>query len=222
MISIIIPTLNEETRIGETLEHTLSQEGDFEVIVADGGSEDATVERASRLVKVVCSPCGRGVQLNRGVQEARGDILVFLHADTRLPEGAVLLVEDAMDPREVLGGHFRNRYDQDHWLLRALTSSSGSGRIPFWYGDQTLFARKDVFESLGGFKPFPLMEDVDFGFRVRRKGRTVVIQEPVITSARRFERDGYVRTALWMFFLFCLFFLGVSPEQIARRYRHVR
>jgi len=222
MISIVIPTLNEADYIERTLQCALEQEGEFEVIVADGGSADDTVERAGRMVKVVTSPPGRGLQQNRGAREARGNLLLFLHADTLLPEGALTLVGETMRDRDIVGGRFCNRFDCDHWLLKLFTASSRSERVPFWYGDQTIFARREVFDALGGFRPIPLMEDLDMGRRLRDRGRTVVIQKPVITSSRRFEKKGIIRTMLKMYLIFCLFFMGVSPYCLARMYGDVR
>ena len=222
MISVIIPTLDESGCIERTLRRTLAQEGALELIVADGGSRDDTVARAGRLTRVVESAPGRGVQMNRGARDAAGEILLFLHADTLLPDGALALVEETMKDPGLAGGRFSVRYDREHWVLKLITAYTRAPWVPFWFGDQTIFVRRSLFHDLGGFQAIPLMEDLDFGRRLRQSGRTVVIDRPVISSARRFNEKGPVRTTVTMALIFCLYFLGVPPGRLATLYRTVR
>lgn len=222
-LSIIIPTLDEEPILAATLEHAL--EVADEVCVSDGGSRDGTTETARRLgVRVVQGGAGRGVQINRGARATGGDVLLFLHADSRLPDGARQAIE-----REVVagcvGGGFHVRYESGprhlvHWgnrLIRWRTAWTGRP-----LGDQAQFVRRDVFEKMDGFEAWPILEDLDFIHRLRREGKVALLDGPVTTSARRFERQGVLRTTATNWLIWGLFFLGASPHRLARLYARVR
>ena len=173
--------------------------GGHDVVVSDGGSTDRTRALARRFARVVVGPRGRAAQLNRGARAAQGDWLLFLHADTRLPPGALAEI-----PRsEGVGGCFLVRFDRPGLLLGMGDAFRNTRTRLFhdFYGDQAIFARRDVFERLGGFRPFPFMEDYDFCRRLRAAGRLRIIPTPAVTSARRYTASGTVRQHLrfqWM------------------------
>jgi rSAM/selenodomain-associated transferase 2 len=219
-ISVVIPALNEEDSLAATVASARGPQV-REVIVVDGGSSDRTLALAERLAdRVLAGPRGRAVQMNAGAAAAGGDVLLFLHADTRLPENFAAAVLFALGDPGAVGGRF------DVWLqpsspLLALTSAlinlrSRLSRIAT--GDQAIFVRRGVFEDLGGFPPLPLMEDVAFSRSLKRAGRIVCLRERVISSSRRWQRDGVVRTILLMWSLRLLYFCGVSPARLRRVY----
>jgi rSAM/selenodomain-associated transferase 2 len=198
MISVVIPAYNEAKVLPRTLSQLFTQQGDFETIVADGGSADATREtaRAFRGVRVTDAPKGRASQMNAGARLATGDWLLFLHADTVLPPGALKRL-DAVDP--VTGfqaGGFRQRFTGTHWQLRAISWLHNT-RCRFtriFYGDQAFFIRRDLFQRLGGFPDAPILEDVLFSEKVRRVTRPRLLDECVLTDSRKFEQHGITRS----------------------------
>jgi len=233
-ISVIIPTLNEERKIMATLAQTAAL-GFDELIVADGGSLDQTplLVESYRLrtqhsglspVRLVPAPRGRAHQMNEGAQTSRGEILLFLHADTTLPDNAKALIETALADQHTVGGRFNVRFDR--------TSMWGSiiGSMMNWRsrisgiatGDQALFVRRPIFEQMGGFADMPLMEDIDFSRRLKRKGAIVALTATVTTSFRRWEQQGPLRTILLMWTLRFLYWIGVSPHRLAHLYATVR
>lgn len=233
-ISVIIPTFDEAITISETLSHTASL-GFDELIVVDGGSADQTrtiVETfisgiqhsALSTVRVLSAPCGRAAQLNAGAQASRGDVLLFLHADTHLPETAKQRIAAALADTHIVGGRFDVRFDRPSVLGRIISTlmnyrSRWSG---IFTGDQAIFVRRDIFERLGGFADIPLMEDVDFSARLKRAGPTEALRETVVTSFRRWEQQGPLRTILLMWTLRFLYWMGVSPSRLVAWYRAVR
>ncbi|HET9683092.1 MAG TPA: TIGR04283 family arsenosugar biosynthesis glycosyltransferase [Gemmatimonadaceae bacterium] len=221
-ISIIIPVLDEERRIGELLE---GLRGFEDVIVVDGGSRDGTVEvaRAFPGVRVGSAPRGRALQMNHGAWRARGDVLLFLHADVVLPPDAVLHVERALADERAVAGAFRTWHVSDDgrsapWLHLADLRSRYSG-LP--YGDQALFVRREAFWRAGGFPEQPLMEDLELSRRLRRLGRISIAPASVRVSGRRFLAHP-VRHALLVNSFPVLYRLGVAPATLARLYQDVR
>ncbi len=220
-ISVIIPTLNEEGNIQELL-NDLAKASGIEVIVADGGSTDGTVNICrSNGVSVVQSKPGRANQMNRGASAATGGILLFLHADTRLPEDFVHLVGQAMSGKNVIAGAFRFSTDMDTREMRFVERMSNwrSRRFGVVFGDQAIFAGRNAFEAVGGFPDQPIMEDYQFVRRLGRVGKFVTLPDAVVTSARRWRQNGVWRTTLRNHLIMCLYLLGVSPERLARWYR---
>jgi rSAM/selenodomain-associated transferase 2 len=221
-LAIVVPTLDEEEALRRHLPAALAAAD--EVVVSDGGSRDGTVEVARRLgVAVVSGPPGRGGQLNRGAAATRADVLLFLHADTTLPPGGAAAVREAV-AHGVPGGGFLVRFDVDRpaqrlgaWLINRRTRLL---RLPL--GDQAQFASRETFERLGGFRDWPILEDLDFAVRLRRLGGMALIAEPVTTGARRFIEQGALRTVAINWLVWILFFFGVSPHRLARLYRHIR
>jgi rSAM/selenodomain-associated transferase 2 len=221
-LAIVVPTLDE----GEALHRTLSQALAVadEVVVSDGGSRDRTLEIAQQLgARVVSGPPGRGGQLNRGAAATRSDVLLFLHADTVLPAGAREAVLRAV-AEGAAGGAFLVRFDVDRPLqrlgARLINLRTRWIRLPL--GDQAQFAGRTAFEQLGGFREWPILEDLDFALRLRRTRRMTILPGPVTTAARRFLVQGTVRTVATNWLIWLLFFCGVSPHRLARLYRHIR
>jgi rSAM/selenodomain-associated transferase 2 len=219
-ISIIIPTLDEGGDLAQTL-RAVGRPADTEVIIADGGSRDATLSIAEKAgAKVVrCLP-GRGGQLNAGAAAAIGDILVFLHADTRLPEDFAQLVRGTLKDPEVAGGAFALRFEPCPPLLKIneVTANWRTRLFRLPFGDQAIFVRSSLFRLMGGFRKLPLMEDVDFARRLHQAGRTVFLPSPVRTSSRRYSGK-YWRRNLINKVVFAGYLMGIPPDRLARIYR---
>ena len=221
-LAIIVPTLDEEDTLRRHLPAALAVAD--EVIVADGGSADRTVAVARELgARLIAGPPGRGGQLNRGAAAAHSEVLLFLHADTTLPERGAERIREAV-AAGAPGGAFLLRFDVDrpmqrlgsrliNWRTRWL-------RVPL--GDQAQFVTRETFDRLGGFRDWPLLEDLDFALRLRRLPGFTLIAEPVTTGARRFIEQGAVRTVATNWLIWLLFLCGVSPHRLARLYRQIR
>jgi len=197
-ISVIVPVLNEEKTIATTLEALVTL-APYEIIIVDGGSADRTRELAGQFqVKVISSDRGRGRQMNRGASEASGDVLLFLHADTRLPASALNDIKAALGEPRYLGGRFDVELAGAHWLLplvgRLISYRSRISKVAT--GDQALFVRRQVFERIRGFPDMPLLEDVAFCRTLKRLGEVACLRSRVVTSARRWEVEGVWRTIL--------------------------
>jgi rSAM/selenodomain-associated transferase 2 len=233
-ISVIIPTLDEEGTIIVTLAHTVSL-GFDELIVVDGGSTDGTpaLIESYRLgtqssvcspIHGVTAPCGRARQMNEGAKASHGEILLFLHADTQLPDDAKTRIEKALADHQTVGGWFDVRFDRPStWgtvISRMMNWRSRLSGIAT--GDQALFVRRHIFEQIGGFADMPLMEDIDFSGRLKRTGTTAALTATVTTSFRRWERHGPLRTILLMWTLRFLYWIGVSPSHLVRWYKVIR
>ena len=224
-LSIIIPVLNEAVGIPDLLGALKPYRArGVEIIVADGGSSDRTVKLALPLCdQVVTAPRGRGAQMNAGAAVARGDILLFLHADTALPADADRLVRE----RLATGGHAWGRFDVTitghHCLLPivAFMMSLRSRVTGIATGDQAMFVRRDAFAVVGGFPDIPLMEDVVLSQRLKRLTAPLCLRERVTTSGRHWEKNGVARTILLMWRLRLAFYLGAKPEDLARAYGYV-
>ena len=221
-ISIIIPALNEAAGIGATLAalQPLRSRG-HDVIVVDGGSEDGTPELARPLAdRVIAAPRGRASQMNAGAAEARGDVVLFLHADTVLPEDADRIVLEGLATTRLLWGRFDVRIAGRHpllpvvaWLMNLRSRMTGVAT-----GDQAIFAWREAFLRAGGFPPLPLMEDVALARALGGFSRPLCLAERVTTSGRRWESRGVLRTIALMWWLRLRYLLGASPDRLAQRY----
>ncbi len=226
VISVIIPTLDEAARIGALLTALAREAAPYEVIVVDGGSRDETLALAARHgARVLATSPGRGVQLVAGVQAAKGEILLLLHADSDFPAGGLAAVADALRrDASAVGGNFRLCFDGgdgfSRWLdgFYAWIRSHG-----FYYGDSGIFVRRAVYDTLGGLRPIALMEDYDFVRRMEAYGKTICIEEPPLrTSSRRFRGRRPAAIVWGWLVIHLLFHLGVSPERLARYYNSAR
>jgi rSAM/selenodomain-associated transferase 2 len=222
-VSVIIPTLNEQACLAETL-RCVRAERPHEILVADGGSTDATREAAAGADLFLEAPRGRASQMNAGAARATGDVLLFLHADCTLEPGALADAERLLRGPGVAAGCYTMTVRADGLLYR-LIDACATARVRLTglvYGDQGLFLRRADFERLGGFPPLRLMEDVFFSRVLRRQGRVVVSPRRVFVSPRRWQRAGLVRQTLRNWLLTALAAGGVHPDRLARLYPVVR
>jgi rSAM/selenodomain-associated transferase 2 len=223
-LSVIVPVLNEEATLAAALA-TARRARDVELLVVDGGSSDRTLDVARRFAdRTLSAARGRAEQMNAGAAVARGDVLLFLHADTHLPPEYADAVARAFDDRRVVGGRFDVRLNASGVAYRVIGRmiSVRSRLTRVATGDQAMFVRRVVFERLGGFPRVPLMEDVAFSRSLKRAGRVACLHETVLTSARRWERHGLARTVLLMWLLRAGYYAGVSPARLARVYSNAR
>lgn len=223
-ISVIIPVINEEAFIGQTLCSIAGQPG-LEVIVSDGGSKDQTPALALAAgARLVSSPPGRGVQQNAGARAARGRVLLFLHADTRLPAGFAGQILEALERPGVVAGAFLFAVDDRQWPFRLLeilvNLRTRYLRLP--YGDQALFMTAGQFAASGGFAEIPFLEDLELVLRLRKRGKIILLKSAVQTSARRWQRLGFLRTTLINQLILLGFFCGFSPNRLAPWYALLR
>lgn len=219
-LSVIIPTLNEAKTLPQTLDSLVPQHP-VEVIVVDGGSTDGTVDVArSRQVTVITASPGRASQLNAGAKAATGQVLLFLHSDTRLPPHFDRQVRQAL--RQGVAGAFQLVIDGPGWPLRLVEwGVQVRSRYLGWpYGDQGLFLTAELFHELGGFPPLPIMEDVDLVRRLRQRGTIVMAPDAVTTSGRRWQTHGILYTTLVNQAMLMGYWLGLDRERLARWYRH--
>ena len=222
-MSVIIPTLNEERHIAATL-RAVGRSLSHEVIVVDGGSTDGTVRRAQEAGgTVLSSKPGRARQMNAGAARAEGGLLLFLHADTLLPPGWAEVVHRALSRAGVAAGAFGFRIAGDFAGKSVVEWATGfrSRWLQRPYGDQGLFLARALFEEMGGFADLPIMEDYEFSARLRPRGRIVTVREAALTSARRWQTLGVVRTTLRNQWMLAGYHLGVSPRKLAARYRAI-
>ena len=230
-IAVIIPVLNEAESIGFLFKELLPL--DFEeMILVDGGSQDRTVEIAQSMLaplgnpqyRIISGPKGRAAQMNAGAAQARTDILLFLHADTQVPHHSKTVIEQGLSNPHHVGGRFDVRFPQDRgyaWMISRMMNARSrlSGMCT---GDQAMFVRRAVFESMGGFADMPLMEDLEFSRRLKRRGTILALRDTVITSFRRWEQQGPLRTILRMWTLRFLYWMGWDPQRLYQYYSHVR
>lgn len=220
LISVIIPTLNEEKNLPVTLRQ-LAQRPDVELIIVDGGSTDRTADVARQFTPYVfVTRPGRATQMNTGARHATGDILLFLHADTFLLPGALDEIQRRIIGDGAVAGAFDLHIDSPRRLVnfvaRVASLRSRALRLP--YGDQGIFVWRQVFEVLGGYPKIPIMEDIAFARRLRRAGRMTFIPSGLITSARRWDANGVLKATLVNWWVTILFFLRVSPHWLRRIY----
>ena len=227
-ISVVVPTLNEADEIAACLASVARQNGPWQVVVADGGSGDGTAEAARQAMPrahVVVAERGRARQMNAGATAATGDVLLFLHADTRLPGGALAAVRAALADAAVVGGCFRTRFADE-----AEFGALGKTLMRLWearlwmrwhrlaFGDRGVFVRRDAFDAVGGFPDQPLFEDLDLVAALRRRGRFAFLEADVETSARRFARHGALRQQFRNLALWLGWNAGVAPARLKRFY----
>lgn len=224
MVSIIVPALNEASQIGNTLSVLHALEGQKEIIVVDGGSEDQTVALATAAgVKVLESARGRGTQQHAGALAARGEVLWFVHADTSPPRHAISEMNKALRDSSTVGGNFGLTFDGPSRAARQLTAIYPTLRsLNLCYGDSGIFVRRSAYDAIGGFRPLAIFEDLDLLRRLRRVGRFVHLKTCIVTSSRRFEKRNFA--GMWVHWtaLQLLYWTGVQPNTLANLYRPVR
>jgi len=222
-LSIVIPTLNEAAQLRDSLEPLRAfQARGHEVIVVDGGSSDTTTAIAQEFAqRVIGSARGRAYQMNAGAAAASGDVVLFLHADTRLPAQADALIAAALCNEQKMWGRFDVRLSGDHFLLRVveLFMNLRSRMSSIATGDQAMFVRRAVFIQLGGFPDIPLMEDIALCKLLKRRFLPVNLTARVVTSSRRWEKRGIIRTIVLMWRMRLAYALGASPHRLAKLYR---
>ncbi|AFZ50050.1 TIGR04283 family arsenosugar biosynthesis glycosyltransferase [Dactylococcopsis salina] len=220
-LSVIIPVLNEEKTIAQTLEHL--QKTAVEIIIVDGGSTDNTVEIVQNMgIKTILSPePGRSNQMNTGAKYAIGKVLLFLHADTKLPHNYLQYIEESLEKPNTIAGAFLLKIESQNPLLRIVEKgvNARSRLLQMPYGDQGIFLKKETFETIGGFPDIPLMEDFQLMLTLKKQGKIRLAKAPVITSARRWEKLGVIKTTLINQKVILGYFLGVSPEKLKQWYQ---
>jgi rSAM/selenodomain-associated transferase 2 len=222
-LCIIVPVLDEADALAPWLAslQPLRRRG-VRLVIVDGGSNDATMDVARAHADITFrAPRGRASQMNAGAAACRADVLLFLHADTRLPEGADVLVLDAVAQGRVWG-RFDVRFNVRGAMLRVIARLMNlRSRITgITTGDQALFIRQDLFDVVGGFPEIPLMEDIAMSRELKRRGRPASLRAKVVTSARRWERNGIWKTIFLMWWLRAAYFFGADPARLAHIYRH--
>jgi rSAM/selenodomain-associated transferase 2 len=221
-LAIIIPVLDE----GESIAAALDALADLralgaEVIVVDGGSRDATIQRARlRADHVISAPRGRALQMNAGTERASGDVLLFLHVDTRLPGDVDHVVLNGLQRSGRAWGRFDVRIDGRSPLLAIVgwLMSTRSRLTGIATGDQAIFVRREAFQAVGGFPAIALMEDIALCKRLKGVSRPLCLRERVITSGRRWEKNGVLNTVVLMWRLRLAYFFGADPEKLAQQY----
>jgi rSAM/selenodomain-associated transferase 2 len=225
--SIVIPVLHEGERILSLIDRiqAMRPAKPYEVIVVDGSPDLDTLRclRGRNDVTALTAPVGRAKQMNRGASVARGEILIFLHSDTELPPGALGKIAEALRGNDAVGGAFDLGIASEKRVFRIIERASSIRsrltRIP--YGDQAIFLKKEYFDLIGGFREIPLMEDIEFMQRVKKRGgRIRILKDRVMTSPRRWEKEGILYCTLRNWTISTLYYLGVSPELLNRFYRH--
>ena len=221
-LAIVIPVLNEAANLSRLLPDLARDCPGAEIVVVDGGSHDDTAAVLARRPgsRLLAAARGRALQMNLGARATTGDTILFLHADTRLPDGAAPAIETALAVPGVVGGRFDVRFDTDRPIFRMIawfmnTRSRASGICT---GDQAIFVRRADFEAVGGYPEIPLMEDIELCRRLKRRGRLRALRLRVTTSARKWEREGPLRTIGLMWALRLLHFFGVAPARLHRWY----
>jgi len=222
LVSLIVPTFDEEAELPAVLDHLDSLDGEWEVLVADGGSRDRTVEIArERGAEVVTDGSSRAAQLNAAAARARGNPLVFLHADSRLPSDAHRSLS-GVDPW-IAGGNFALRFGGGDRFARVLTRAYAlQRRFGFYYGDSTIWLRPATFAALGGYRDLPIMDDYDLVRRMEKRFDTACLPGPAVTSPRRWRALGIPRTLITWWVIRLLFVAGVPAHRLAGLYGRVR
>lgn len=223
-ISVIIPTYNEAKDIGRCIECILDIAPDIELIVVDGGSLDETVNITRRYsVKTIQDIKNRAIQMNKGAERSRKDILLFLHADCLLEDNALSeIIKSIRDG--YIGGCLSQEIDSSKIIYRFIEFSGNirARMFKIFYGDQAIFVRKDIFFEIGGFDEVELFDDIIFSKKLRGKGKTVVLKQKVYTSPRRWERQGIIKTTIINWMISIGFFLKIPPSVLKKIYLDIR
>jgi len=226
--SIIVPVLNEALilpSLFKNIENLPAQE----VLFVDGGSRDQTLfllkgwsenAEAQAPKMLLSSPRGRAKQMNAGAKKARGQVLIFLHSDSKLPSGGLENIIVALKKTSIVGGAFRLKIDSPRLFLRFISwmANLRSSFLKLPYGDQGYFVRKEVFDKMGGYRDIGLMEDVDFFRRLKKEGEVILLDKEILSSARRWKKEGYFLNSLKNITFLALYFLKVSPEWLKKQY----
>jgi rSAM/selenodomain-associated transferase 2 len=224
-ISIIIPVFNEEKALRSYLQQLRLSENE-ELIVVDGGSTDETVAIAREFSdKVFSTETGRASVMNYGAERASGEILLFLHADCKLPENVFNIIKTRLSESHVAAGAFLLKIDHKGAGFRMIESVSNwrAKMTGLLYGDQGMFLKKDLFEKIGGFADIPLMEDIEISGRLKKEGKIIFVSPPITVSPRRWVNEGIIYTTLRDWYIaFSYTFLKVSPEKLIKYYREIR
>jgi rSAM/selenodomain-associated transferase 2 len=224
-LSAIVPMLNEAASIASTLGALRRGAPDAEIVVVDGGSIDSSVAIAQPLCDTLIGASrGRAHQMNAGARASHGDALVFVHADTLVPSSFAADIASALSDPAVVGGRFDVRLDSAALAYRVIGAMiSLRSRISrTGTGDQAIFVRREVFDRLGGFPDLELCEDLEFARRLKRAGRIACLRARVTTSARRWNRDGVIRTIVRMWLIRAMYLMGVAPARLKRMYSDTR
>ena len=223
-ISVIIPTLNESSALANTIAK-MRENSPCEILVGDGGSADGTLAIARQSgARVIHSKRGRADQMNAAANEAVGDLLLFLHADTVLDPAGYRQMKEAMSRRNLAGGAFGLQLDSDKTSLKVISQLATwrSKYCNLVYGDQAIFVRKNIFQEMGGYPTLPICEDLAFFRALQKKGKTVILSEKAHTSPRRWLSEGTAYTTFRNILIATMFLLGFPPKIMARWYRVVR
>lgn len=224
-LTIIIPVLNEADNLGRILTR-LESSSEVEVIVVDGGSSDDTVAIAKSYGHqvIISQQRGRAFQMNLGAAKAKGDILLFLHADTLLPSNYLELIRQTIAQPETIAGAFRLQIQGEQKSLRLIETlvNLRSHYLSFPYGDQGIFLLATTFKTMGGFPLIPIMEDFELIYQLRRRGKIKIIPQSVLTSGRRWQRLGVFKTTLINQLIILGYLWGISPEKLAKFYTVTR
>ncbi len=221
LISIVIPTLNEEAVLGGTLDALQEQAPPFEVLVVDGHSSDGTREQARTAgATVLQAQRGRAAQLNRGADAAQGDAYLFLHADTLLPKNGLATIRNTLAQPDATAGAFRLQFDDSTPLLRFYAWCTRWHWIRLCFGDRGLFVTRSAFENVGGYPDWPIFEDLELAARLHEHGSFRFVNTAVTTSARRFRRNGLLTQQLRNLYLWLHYVCGTDPERVAHLYRY--
>lgn len=222
MISVIVPTNNEEELLPACLESIFTQKEDVEVIVVDGASEDNTVKVAKNYTDkvIVMDKADLSAQLNAGAAQASGEFFLFFHADCRLTRGCLKRIKLVYP--QIAGGAFTMQLEGSrlHYRLLNMGGNLYCRLTGTYFGDRGIFVRPQVFQELGGFASMPIMADVEFSRRMKRSGKCVLLKGPVISSSRKFDREGPLRNLYLIFYALLAFRFGVDPKIIKERYYH--
>ncbi len=205
--------------------HAISNLNPHEIIVVDGGSTDATVSVALNMAsKVIKCKSGRAHQMNAGAEKATGNLLLFMHADSKLTQESFLKMKKIMTPTKIAGGAFSLQIESEKTSLKiiSLLATWRAKYLNIVYGDQSIFVRNDIFQKMDGFSPLPICEDLDFFRRLRQQGDIKVLKEKTHTSARRWNEEGVLSTTLRNITIGSLFLLGFSPQTLKKWYSAVR